>query len=237
MSATSKHYTALYNVVTDLIMYQDPDHRHRSDRIDSFVFAFDRTDRDPQQLIMDLFSLQQSIRSLEALQQGYEANVDLLTEEGKGELFKIRTDLLEATEQLFTVFEAISVNQSREDARDALKSAARMDVRLGGIAWHMLHDDLKPLVKLDIEGTLYSHLSNKDGSTDSALAIGDLSALNSRVDAIYPEVMVRYESSGMTRRRIVSILPSSTDLNRRSHSHLQAGRFSLQSEGSPSSVI
>jgi len=194
MSATSKHYTALYDVVTDLLMYQDPDHRHRSDRIDSFVFAFDRKDRDPQQLIMDLFSLQQSIRSLTALQRGYEANADLLTEEGKGELFKIRTDQLEATEQLFTVF---------ADARAALKSASRMDVRVGGIAWHMLQDNLKPLVKLDIEGTLYSHLSNKDGSTDSALAIGDLSALNSDADAIYPEVMVRYQSSAATKRQIV----------------------------------
>jgi len=203
MSATSKHYTALYDVVTDLLMYQDPDHRHRSDRIDSFVFAFDRKDRDPQQLIMDLFSLQQSIRSLTALQRGYEANADLLTEEGKGELFKIRTDQLEATEQLFTVFAAIAVNQSREDARAALKSASRMDVRVGGIAWHMLQDNAKPLVKLDIEGTLYSHLSNKDGSTDSALAIGDLSALNSDADAIYPEVMVRYQSSVATKRQIV----------------------------------
>lgn len=152
---------------------------------------------------MDLFSLQQSIRSLTALQRGYEANADLLTEEGKGELFKIRTDQLEATEQLFTVFAAIAVNQSREDARAALKSASRMDVRVGGIAWHMLQDNLKPLVKLDIEGTLYSHLSNKDGSTDSALAIGDLSALNSDADAIYPEVMVRYQSSAATKRQIV----------------------------------
>lgn len=204
MSATSKHYTALYNVVTDLLMYQDPDHRHRADRVDGFLFALDRKDRDQQQLIMDLFSLQQSIRSLSALQRGYESNVDLLTEEGKGELFMIRTDLLDATEQLFTVFEAISVSGAREDARAALKSASRMNVRIGGIAWHMLQDDLKPLVKLDIEGTLYSHLSNKDGSTDSALAIGDLSALNSDADAIYPEVMVRYESSAASRRKIVS---------------------------------
>ncbi len=204
MMATSEHYTALYNIVTNLLMYQDPEHRHRSDRIESFTFAFDRKDRDPQRLIMDLFSLQQSIRCLAILQRGYEANVDLLTEEGKGELFKIRTDLLEATEQLFTVFEAINVNQARDDARNALKSSTRLDVRLGGVAWHMLQDDLKPLVKLDIEGTLYSHLSNKDGSTDSACAIGDLSALNSNADALYPEVMVRYESSSATKKKIVS---------------------------------
>jgi hypothetical protein len=190
--------------VTDLLLYQDPDHRHRAERIDSFIFAFDRKDRDPVRLLMDLFNLQQSIRSLAALQRGYEANVDLLTDEGKRELFKIRTDLLEATEQLFTVFEAIAVNAKRDEARASLVTSTRMDVRFGGIAWHMLQDDFKPLVKLDIDGTLYSHLTNKDGSTDSALAINDLSALNSNAEALYPEVMVRYDSSGSGKKKSVS---------------------------------
>jgi hypothetical protein len=204
VSATSKHYTALYNVVTDLLLYQDPSHRHRSERVDSFIFAFDRKDRDPVRLLMDLFNLQQSIRSLAALQRGYEANVDLLTDEGKSELFKIRTDLLEATEQLFTVFEAISINTKRDEARAALITTSRMDVRAGGIAWHMLQDDFKPLIKLDIDGMLYSHLTNKDGSTDSAMVISDLCALNSNADALYPEVMVRYDSSGSARKKSVS---------------------------------
>ncbi|ORY31449.1 golgi-body localization protein domain-domain-containing protein [Naematelia encephala] len=201
VSATSEHYTALYNIVTDLLMYQDPEHRHRSERVDGFVFAFDRKDRDPQRLLADLFSLQQSIRALSQLQRGYEANVDLLTEEGKSELFKIRTDCLEATEQLFTVFEVIKVNQARDDARAALKSAARTDVRAGSVAWHMLRDDLRPLVKLDIEGSLFSYVSNKDGSTDSAMTFGDLSILNSNADALYPEVVARHESSGSGKKK------------------------------------
>ena len=201
LTATSKHYSALYNVVTDLLVYQDPGHRERAERIDNFQFAFDRSDRDPQRLIFDLFSLQHSIRSLRAIQRGYEANVDLLNEEGIEQLFKIRTDLLEATEQLFTVFEAISVNKAQDEARAALKSASRLDVRVGGLAWHMLRDDLAPLLKIDIEGTLYSGVSNKDGSNDSAIAFGDLSALNSDTDAMYPEVMVRYESGGGSKKK------------------------------------
>lgn len=201
VSATSKHYNALYNVVTDLLIYQDPGHRERADRIDNFTFAFDRKDRDPQRLLMDLHNLQHSIRSLDLIKRGYEANVDLLTEEGRNQLFDIRTDQLEAMEQLFTVFEAISVNKARDEARAALKSASRIDVRVGGIAWHMLRDDLAPLLKLDIEGTLFSLLSNKDGSIDNAFAIGEMSALNSDSDALYPEVLVRYESGAKKKAR------------------------------------
>ncbi|ORX40254.1 golgi-body localization protein domain-domain-containing protein [Kockovaella imperatae] len=201
VAATSKHYTALYNVVTDLLLYVDPKHRQRSERIDNFIYAFDRKDRNPQKLILDLFTLQQEIRHLAALERGYAANMDLLDESGREELFKIRTDQMEGMEQLFTVFEAISVNQARDDAKAALKTASRMDVRVGGIAWHMLRDDLTPLIKLDIEGTLYSIVSNKDGSTDNAAVFGELSALNSSHEAMYPEVLARYEPSGAGRRK------------------------------------
>lgn len=204
VSATSKHFNALYNVVTDLLLYQDPGHRNRSERIDNFVFAFDRKDRDPVRLLSDLFHLQQSIRSLASLQRGYEANVDLLTDGGKAKLFKIRTDLLEATEQLFTVFELIAVNTKRDEARAALATSTRMDVRVGAVAWHMLQDDFKPLVNLDIDGTLLSLLTNKDGSTDMGVVVNDLSAHNSNPEALYPEVLVRYDSSGSSQKRSVS---------------------------------
>jgi hypothetical protein len=196
VTATSKHYTALYNIVTDLLMYQDPRHRDRSDRIDDFIFAFDRRDRDVGRLLLDLYHLQRTIHQLNQLQRGYEAHADRITDDGKRELFNIRTDVLDATEQLFTVFEAIAVNSKRDDARAALITSNRMDVAAGGIAWHMLRDDLQPLVKLDIDGTLFSHITNKDGSTDSALVLNDLSALNSNHDAVFPEIMVRYEALG-----------------------------------------
>ena len=202
LAATSKHYTALYNVVTDLLIYTDPEHRQRSERIDAFIYAFDRKDRDPQRLILELFGLQQEIRQLTVLEKGYAANLDLLDETGKAELFKIRTDHLEGMEQLFTVFEAIAVNQARDDAKAALKTASRMDVRVGGLAWHMLRDDLTPLVKLDMEGTLYSMVSNKDGSTDNAAVFGEISMLNSDQDAMYPEVLARYEPSATRRGKV-----------------------------------
>lgn len=201
VSATSKHYNALYYIITDLCVYEDPGHRERAERIDSFQFAFDRDDRDPSRHIFDLFNLQQSIRALSELRQGYEANADMLTEEGLTQLFNIRNDCREALEQLFTVFEAISVNKARDEARAALKSASRLDVRVGGIAWHMLRDDFKPLLKIDVGGTLFSGVSNKDGSNDNAIAFGDLSALNSDHDAYYPEVLVRYDQGNKKRTR------------------------------------
>lgn len=200
LSATSDHYTALYNIIDDLIMYQDPSHRIRSERVDNFIFAFDRRERDPEQLLEDLHGLQRLIREMLHLAAGYDANIDQLTDEGRNELVNIRRDSNEAMEQLYTVFDAIAIAFNREDAQAALKSASRMDVRIGGVAWHMLRDDFTPLIKLDIEGVLFTHLSNKDGSAESSIAIADVYGLNSKADAIYPEILTRYEEKSSGRR-------------------------------------
>jgi hypothetical protein len=200
LSATSKHYSALYCVVTDLLMYQDPEHRHRSEQVNDFIFQFDRKDRDPDQLKADLGNLQRLIRHLQEVIRGYEQHLDLLNDKGKYDLFTIREHLFEASEQLFCIFEVIGVNFSRDDARAALKMASKLDVRAGNVAWHLLQDNSVPIVKLDIQGTMMSMLHNKDGSMDTACVVSDLSALNSIPDAIFPEVAIRYEPNGAPKR-------------------------------------
>lgn len=205
LSATSKHYSALYCIVTDLLMYQDPQHRDRSEQINNFMFQFDRKDRDPDQLYKDLKNLQKQIRHLGELIKGYEQHLDILDDEGRSSLLSIREHLFEATEQLSCVFEVISVNLAQEDARNAVKAASSIDIRAGHVAWHLLQDDLSALIQLDIDGTMMNILNNKDGSMDTACVVSDLSALNGNSDAILPEVAVRYETTVVSHGPVSSV--------------------------------
>lgn len=191
VSATTTHYSALYYIVTDLFLYKDPQDVSRSQKIENFLFRFDRRDRDPQQLLLSLFVMQQHIRNLTELQRGYETNMARLNENGKRELFQIRSELLSEYDSLFTVFEVVNVNRSREQARDMLKTLSRIDIRAGNIAWHMLRDNGDPLLKLNIKHTIGSRVNNQDASSDHALVIGDLTALNTNADALFPEVFYR----------------------------------------------
>ena len=195
VAATPKHYNSLYNVVTDLLVYTDPARQQRSERIESLTLSLEHRDQDPVKFLLDLFRLQHSVRGLVDLQGGYESNADLLSDEGRKELFKIRTDILEGLEQLFTVFQAVAITQDRDDAREAVKSSSRMEVRVGGLTWHMLREDLSTMLKADVEGTIFSSSSNKDGSTDHAVAFGEICVLNSDADSLYPEVITRYDTS------------------------------------------
>lgn len=193
VSATPTHYSALYYIITDLLMYKDPQTAALSEKINNFMYRFDQRDRDPQQLLLTLFIMQQHIRNLTELQRGYEANLYRLTDQGKAELFKIRTDLLHESESLFTVFEVINANRARDDAQANARTLSRVDVRAGNIAWHMLRENGDPLVKLNIKHTIGLMEHNQDGSSDNALVMGDLQALNSNADAVFPEVISRYD--------------------------------------------
>ncbi|CAK9780721.1 unnamed protein product [Cutaneotrichosporon oleaginosum] len=190
-SANPDHWTALYYIITDLLMYNLPEKRSRKQKVDGFLLKFDRRDRDPQQLLWNLFVVQQHMRGLAELQRGYQANLQRLTPEGKRELFNIRADLLQEYETLNTVFDVINLNRSYEEARDALQTKSRIDVRLGNIAWHMIKDDGNPLVKLNMKHAVFAMDHNQDGSMDMATAVADLEALNSNTDALFHEVLTK----------------------------------------------
>ena len=202
LSATSKHYSALYCIITDLLLYQDPDHRQRSELIDSFMLQFDRKEKDAESLFADIDKRQREIRYLREIVRGYDQHLDLLTDAGKSELFVRRGHLFEATEELFCVFELFSAGLNHEDARAAAMNAVQTNIRAGSVAWNLLQDDMKSLVKLDIDGTMLSVLRDKDQSIDSACVVSDLSALNSRPEAVFPEVAVRYEPGGFMGRTV-----------------------------------
>ncbi|KAK8858435.1 hypothetical protein IAR55_002662 [Kwoniella newhampshirensis] len=206
LSATSKHYDALFTVVTDLLMYQDPEHKHRSDAVDDFGRQFDAADRDPARLIVDVHTLQHTMRTLIDLQQGYEAHFDKLDEHGKDELFKMRADLQDGYESLYTINALIRATLAKDDARAAMKTASRMDVRIGSIEWRMLRDDMDNLIKLGIKGVLFSIMSNKNGSMDSAMLVKSLQALNATQGSLFDKILTHEEPGTGSRKNIKPFL-------------------------------
>ncbi|WVQ80568.1 hypothetical protein IAT38_002673 [Cryptococcus sp. DSM 104549] len=192
VEATSKNYEALYAVATDLIAYQDPEHKRRSEAVDDFTRQFDAADRDVGRLIADVNGLQSQMRNLLELQHGYETNFDRLDNAGKEELFKIRSELQTGYENMYTVNALIRSTLAKDDARTAMKTATRMDVKIGGVAWHMLRESrMEMMAKVHVTGVLLSLMTNKNGSVDSAMVMGDLLALNGSPDPLYLEIIMR----------------------------------------------
>lgn len=196
MNATEQHFHALSTIGKKLVNYQDPRRKARTDRIDTFLATYDRQDRDPRRFLVELFTQQQELRELESELRDFEANADRLNAPGKAQLFELQQIQLEKMERLFMIFEAIAINWKRDDARAELITSNRIDICVGNLAWHMMRDDnANTLAKFDITRALLSYVTNKDGTKDGAIVVGDCEALNPKDGAPWEgEVLTRYYS-------------------------------------------
>jgi hypothetical protein len=191
--ADSKHYGALYNIVTNLILYQDPDRRMLTQKLDTYRYSLDRQAR--HRFVDEAIELQARVRNLQHLVKEYEDNAQHLTNAGKLAVIEAKQDTLDALDSLHLLFEAVAVAQSQDAATAALKSSVRLEAYAGEIAWHMLGDQHALIAKLAIKGIGFTWLNKKDGSTENAMVIKDLQALNTSPDALFPEMVARYGKS------------------------------------------
>jgi hypothetical protein len=198
--ADTHHYTALYNVVTNLILYQDPEQRQRSQKMDTFVYSFDR--RDARRYVTEVAQLQQRIRESESLIKAYEEHYMHLAREGKLGLIDIRADLLASVENLNMIYDTVSLQRNYTERAAALKGSIRLQAHAEEVAWYMFGTDTL-LAKIAMTGTRFNWLRKKDSSTDSSLVVADMQALNSSPDAIFPEMLAKY-SKGNGRGNKVS---------------------------------
>ncbi len=189
VSADSKHYGALYNVVTNLILYQDPTQRSLSERLQTYQYSFDR--QASQRLTQEASDLQVQLRSLQHLVREYDEHLHHLTRAGKEAIIAAKQAIVESTDALHVLFEAVAVAQTHDAATAQLKSSLRLEAYAGEIAWHMMAEHHANIAKLAIKGIGFSWLSKNDGSTENAMIIKDLQMLNSAPEAAFREMVTR----------------------------------------------
>lgn len=193
--ANPNAFGALFNIVTNLLLYQDPLQQEKAKRLESFIYSFDHSNLSgTADIVRDL---QQRIRSLDRLRASYETNQDQLDARGRIMLASTRGETRQLAEELDLIFDAIAAAQDpREDRDQSKKSAVKFEATAGDIAWHMLTPENNLMVKMAIKESAYHWLSMRDSSVTNKLTIQDLSALNGHVDAVFPEILSRFAKPG-----------------------------------------
>ena len=190
--ANSEQYAALYNIVTDLLLYRDPAYREHSKRLETMLFAYNF--RDAYSVAETLSTLQMRIRQVQDLHQQYERNYVDLTDAGKMDAAAVYEDLMELHQELALFMEAISVAQDRRGGSDKdKKSALRLEASAEDITWYMTSAEWEqPLAELAIRGTSFTWLNKADNSTANTLSIIDLQARNERPDALFHDIISKH---------------------------------------------
>ncbi|PWZ01312.1 hypothetical protein BCV70DRAFT_158220, partial [Testicularia cyperi] len=192
VSANSEHFAALYNVVTDLILYRDPAHRDHAKRLEEMMFSYDFSD--VSGLADVVASLQLRIREGGDLVRQYQENSDRLNDKGKAEFTSILGELLDLVEELNLIMDAITTSQDSKGGADReKKSALRFVTQAQDVAWNMMGDEVGQLLaKLAVRGISFSWLNKADNSAANTVSILDLQALNVHPDAVFAEIITKH---------------------------------------------
>ncbi|SPO27524.1 uncharacterized protein UTRI_10641 [Ustilago trichophora] len=192
VSANGEHFAALYNVVTDLILYRDPAHRDHAKRLEEMMFSYDFTD--VSGLADIVAALQLRIREARSLVEQYQAVAERLNERGKADFVAVLGETLDLVEELNLIMDAITTSQDSKGGADReKKSALRFMTQAQEVAWNMIGDEAGQLVaKLALRGISFSWLNKADNSAANTLSIQDLQALNVDPNAVFAEIITKH---------------------------------------------
>lgn len=188
----STEYYSIYIIVLDLLLYNEPLEKVRSEKLEKIMFASDFSDlRGAPETV---FRLQERIRQLEEIKEYFQVQAHRLDPQGWQDRITLERDLANCEEELFFIMKAITTSQRRTDERTLSQSSASMRYCLSAsdIVWHLMRDKNEPLVEFQLRNASYERTDNTDGSNHNLIEIQRLYALNLLENAIYPQMIVPY---------------------------------------------
>ena len=188
----SVQYYGMYVIVLDLLLYNEPLEKSRSERLEKIMLAADFSDLTgtPEMVI----SLQERIRQLEEIKGHFQLNAKYLDRQGWQDRLAIEQDLASCEDELFFIMKAITTSQRKYDDRSQSQSNGllRWYLSSSGIVWHLMREQNEPLMEIQLKNAAYDRTDNSDGSNRNTMEIERIHGLNLLPNALYPQMIEPY---------------------------------------------
>ncbi|KUI54320.1 hypothetical protein VP1G_01807 [Cytospora mali] len=185
----SSQYYAMYVIVLDLLMYNEPLEKTRSERLEKIMLASDFSDlRGTPEMVI---KLQERIRQLEDIKSHFQIHSKYLDKQGWQDRLLLERDLAACEDELFFMMKAITTSQRRYDTTQS-NALLKWSISAKDIVWHLIRDANEPLCELQLKDVEYDRTDNSDGSHINLIRVGRVLGLNLLPDAIYPEMVAPY---------------------------------------------
>ncbi|KAF2838294.1 hypothetical protein M501DRAFT_1005161 [Patellaria atrata CBS 101060] len=194
----STQYFAMYIIVLDLLLYNEPLEKTRSERLEKIMLASDFSDLTgaPELVI----TLQERIRQLEEIKMHFQVNERYLDRQGWKDRVVMERELATCEDELFFMMKAITTSQRKiEDRGQSAQSNGLLRWNIGAqeIVWHLVREGNESLVELQLKNALYDRTDNNDGSNFNSVEIDRIHGLNLLPNATYPEMITPYFDGSM----------------------------------------
>lgn len=193
----SSEYYAMYQIVFDLLLYNEPLEKVRSERLEKIMLASDFSDLSGAAPMV--MSLQARIRQLEELKTYFQIHAKYLDKQGWEDRLAIEHDLANCEDELFFMMKAITTSQRKNDDRVQTSQTTgllRWYFSASEIVWHLMNAKDDPLMEIQLGNVLFDRTDNSDGSNHNTMEIEHVRGLNLLPGALYPEMIGPYLDSG-----------------------------------------
>ncbi|KFZ16499.1 hypothetical protein V501_02180 [Pseudogymnoascus sp. VKM F-4519 (FW-2642)] len=185
----SSQYYAMYIIVLDLLLYNEPLEKTRSEKLEKIMLASDFSDlRGAPEMVI---RLQERIRQLEEIKTQFQIHSNYLDKKGWEGRILLDRDLTSCEDELFFMMKAITTSQRKYDGSQN-NGLLRWNIASEQIVWHLMRDEDRPLMEFQLQKAEYDRTDNADGSHVNLVQIGKIVGLNLLPDAIYPEMIAPY---------------------------------------------
>ena len=193
----SVEYFTMYVIVFDLLLYNEPLEKVRSEKLERIMLASDFSDLSGAPKMVS--SLQARIRQLEEIKTQFQINAKYLDKRGWEDRMAIEHDIASCEDELFFMMKAITTSQRKYDDRSQASQTTgllRWYLSASEIVWHLMRDKGVPLMEIQLNKAAYDRTDNSDGSNHNSMQIERIHGLNLLPDALYPEMLGPYLESG-----------------------------------------
>lgn len=193
----SVEYFTMYVIVYDLLLYNEPLEKVRSEKLERIMLASDFSDLSGAPKMVS--SLQARIRQLEEIKTHFQINAKYLDKQGWEDHMAIEHDLASCEDELFFMMKAITTSQRKYDDRSQASQTTgllRWYLSASEIVWHLMREKDVPLMEIQLNKAAYDRTDNSDGSNHNSMQIERIHGLNLLPDALYPEMLGPYLESG-----------------------------------------
>ncbi|KAH9938206.1 golgi-body localization protein domain-containing protein [Fomitopsis serialis] len=175
VSANDRHFQAISNIVTNLVLFSNAASKDRSDKLEKMVFSYDFT---------NLGSAADVVADMQArLRHAFETRREAVRklrgagDQGQVEIYKIDAHIMLLAEELNLTFDAIKMAQDKSTEHSNRNRREQL------------------LAKLAVRDIHFYWLSRQDSSLVNNLVVGDLQAFDGAADAEWTEILSKYEEA------------------------------------------
>lgn len=193
----SSQYYTMYVIVIDLLLYNEPLEKVRSEKLEKIMLASDFSDlRGAPEMVT---SLQGRLRQLQEIKTHFQIYAKYLDRQGWQDRLSVEQDMANCEDELFFMMKALTTSQRKSDDRGQASQTnglLRWYLSASEIVWHLVRDKNEPLIEIQLQNAAYDRTDNSDGSNYNTMEIARVHGLNLLPNAIYPEMLAPFFEPG-----------------------------------------